>query len=195
MDRPLGDRAQERRAVGQAHRRHVVGVGARAGGQDARGRAAPHPEDPGVVEMEVAAVTRISRVDPELPVPVARPALDGKPIVAVEVRGTAHLVRLLPLLPGRNPRPDELDERAVRELGVVVLLARAGGLDAVGVTNAGREIGIGVARRVGGERADPHPHAGRAPAMTRRRAPSAWSTTTEMFSPPAWWRSAMPTGW
>ena len=77
-------------------------------------------EDPGVVEMEVAAVTRISTVDPELPVPVARPALDGKPIVAVEVRGTAHLVRLLPLLPGRNPRPDELDERAVRELGVVV---------------------------------------------------------------------------
>ena len=77
-------------------------------------------EDRGVVEMEVAAIARIAALDPGLPVPVARQALDEEPIATVEVRGTDHLVRLLPLLPGRNPRPDELDGGAVRELGVVV---------------------------------------------------------------------------
>ena len=77
-------------------------------------------EDPGVVEMEVAAITRIATVDPGLPVPVARPAIDGRPIAVVGVRGTEHRVRLLPLLPGRNPRPHELDARAVGAVGVVV---------------------------------------------------------------------------
>ena len=36
-------------------------------------------EDRGVVDMEVAAVERIARLDPSLPVPLARPALDGSP--------------------------------------------------------------------------------------------------------------------
>jgi 4-aminobutyrate aminotransferase-like enzyme/Ser/Thr protein kinase RdoA (MazF antagonist) len=77
-------------------------------------------EDRGVVEMEVAAVERIVALDPELPVPVARRGRSGEPIESVTVRGQAHLVRLLPLLPGRNAEPDELDAPAVRDIGVVV---------------------------------------------------------------------------
>ena len=77
-------------------------------------------EERAVVEMEVAAVARIATVDPQLPVPVALPALDGEPLAAVDVRGVTHLVRLLPLLPGRNARPEELDERMLRELGITV---------------------------------------------------------------------------
>ncbi len=45
-------------------------------------------EDPGVVEMEVAAVERIAEVDPALPVPVARPARDGSTITRAGGRGT-----------------------------------------------------------------------------------------------------------
>ena len=83
-------------------------------------------EDRGVVEMEVAAAARIAAVDPALPVPVARPALDGEPIAVVGVRGASHLVRLIPMLPGRNARPDQLDARGVREIGAVVArVARA----------------------------------------------------------------------
>ena len=81
-------------------------------------------EDPGVVEMEVAAVERIAQVDPDLPVPLARPALDGTSIVRMEVAGATHLVRLLPLMPGRNARPEELDATSIRGIGEVV--ARVG---------------------------------------------------------------------
>ena len=81
-------------------------------------------EDPGVVEMEVAAVERIASVDPGLPVPVARPARDGAPVARVEVGATVHLVRLIPLMPGRNARPEELDPASVRGIGEVV--ARVG---------------------------------------------------------------------
>jgi 4-aminobutyrate aminotransferase-like enzyme/Ser/Thr protein kinase RdoA (MazF antagonist) len=77
-------------------------------------------EDPGVVEMEVAAVERIAAVDPGLPVPVARAALDGASIVQLGIAGAAHLVRLIPLMPGRNARPEELDAASVRGIGVVV---------------------------------------------------------------------------
>jgi 4-aminobutyrate aminotransferase-like enzyme/Ser/Thr protein kinase RdoA (MazF antagonist) len=81
-------------------------------------------EDPGVVEMEVAAVERIASVDPGLPVPVARRALDGASVVRFEVPGGTHLVRLIPLMPGRNARPEELDAASVRGIGEVV--ARVG---------------------------------------------------------------------
>ncbi len=77
-------------------------------------------EDRGVVEMEVAAVERIRRVDPALSVPVARPALDGSPIATADVNGTTHLVRLLPLLPGRNAEPHELDDAAIERIGGAV---------------------------------------------------------------------------
>ena len=83
-------------------------------------------EDRGVVEMEVAAVARIAAVDPDLPIPTARAALDGEPIASIETDGGVHLVRLLPLLPGRNPGPSELSGRNVREIGeLVARLARA----------------------------------------------------------------------
>jgi len=77
-------------------------------------------EERGVVEMEVAAVEHIAAVDPALPVPVARRGVDGEAIASVEVNGSAHLVRLLPLMPGRTVEPQELDQRALREIGAVV---------------------------------------------------------------------------
>ena len=77
-------------------------------------------EDRGVVEMEVAAVERIAVVDPALPVPVARPAPDGSPIASVDLGGSTHLVRLLPLLPGRSAEPTDLDAVAIAHVGEVV---------------------------------------------------------------------------
>ena len=77
-------------------------------------------EDRAVVEMEVAAVERIRSVDPALPVPVARPALDGSTVVTAAVDGATHLVRLLPLLPGRTAAPAELDPAAIAHVGEVV---------------------------------------------------------------------------
>ena len=77
-------------------------------------------EDPLVVEMEVAAVERIALIDPTLPVPVARAGLDGSPIATAEVGGATHLVRLLPLLPGRTAEPADLDAEAIAHLGEVV---------------------------------------------------------------------------
>jgi len=81
-------------------------------------------EDPGVVEMEVAAVERIAAVDPALPVPRARAARDGTTIVQERIGDAAHLVRLLPLLPGRNAAPGELAPDAIRGIGEVT--ARVG---------------------------------------------------------------------
>ena len=82
-------------------------------------------EDPGVVEMEVEAVERIAEVDPSLPVPRARPTLEGEPIGRIEIAGGGtHLVRLIPLLPGRNAKPEELTGEHVRSIGTVV--ARVG---------------------------------------------------------------------
>ncbi len=77
-------------------------------------------EDRGVVEMEVAAVEWIASVDPGLPVPVAKPALDGSVVTTTVVDGASHLVRLLPLLPGRSAAPAELDRAAVTHVGEVV---------------------------------------------------------------------------
>jgi 4-aminobutyrate aminotransferase-like enzyme/Ser/Thr protein kinase RdoA (MazF antagonist) len=77
-------------------------------------------EDPGVVEMEVAAVERIAAVDPALPVPVARHAVEGPPVAAVRVGESTHLVRMLPLLPGRNVEPHELDGAAMAGIGETV---------------------------------------------------------------------------
>jgi 4-aminobutyrate aminotransferase-like enzyme/Ser/Thr protein kinase RdoA (MazF antagonist) len=77
-------------------------------------------EERGVIEMEIAATEHIATVDPGLPVAVARPSLDGSPIVAVESAGRPHLARLLPLLPGRTARPEELDDAAIRGIGEVV---------------------------------------------------------------------------
>lgn len=77
-------------------------------------------EDRGVVEMEVAAVERIAALDPALPVPVARASRTGAPIAEVQVNGSTHLVRLLPLLPGRNAFPTDLDAATIGRIGEVV---------------------------------------------------------------------------
>jgi 4-aminobutyrate aminotransferase-like enzyme/Ser/Thr protein kinase RdoA (MazF antagonist) len=83
-------------------------------------------EDAGVVNMEVAAVERIAAVDPGLPVPVARAARSGSAVVPVAVDGATHLVRLLPLMPGRTREPSELDAATIRTIGeTVARLGRA----------------------------------------------------------------------
>jgi 4-aminobutyrate aminotransferase-like enzyme/Ser/Thr protein kinase RdoA (MazF antagonist) len=83
-------------------------------------------EDRAVVEMEVAAVEHVARMDPGLPVPLPRHARDGAAVADVTVGDARHLVRMIPYLPGRNAQPSELDERTIREIGVVVArLARA----------------------------------------------------------------------
>jgi 4-aminobutyrate aminotransferase-like enzyme/Ser/Thr protein kinase RdoA (MazF antagonist) len=83
-------------------------------------------EDRGVVEMEVAAVERIAEVDPELPVPVARPSRTGAAVEEVVFDGATHLVRLLPVMPGRTAEPSDLDEDAIGGIGsVVARLGRA----------------------------------------------------------------------
>jgi len=83
-------------------------------------------EDRGVVEMEVAAVAHIATVEPDLPVPVALPALDGRLIAECEVRGARHLVRVIPRMPGRTVASTELDHLAIEQLGqVVARLGRA----------------------------------------------------------------------
>ena len=77
-------------------------------------------ENRGVIEMEVAAVEHIATVDPGLPVPIARLALSGDPIGSASIGGATHLVRLLPLLPGRTAEPDELMPADMREIGSAV---------------------------------------------------------------------------
>jgi 4-aminobutyrate aminotransferase-like enzyme/Ser/Thr protein kinase RdoA (MazF antagonist) len=77
-------------------------------------------EERGVIEMEIAAVERIAAVDPGLPVPIPRPAVDGSRVIRIEWAGRSHLARLLPLLPGRTARPEELDAAAIRGIGEVV---------------------------------------------------------------------------
>jgi 4-aminobutyrate aminotransferase-like enzyme/Ser/Thr protein kinase RdoA (MazF antagonist) len=76
-------------------------------------------EDPGVVEMEVAAIEHVARMDPDLPVPRARPTLGGDLVGSLADGASQHLVRLLPFLPGRTAAPDELDRAAVRGIGQV----------------------------------------------------------------------------
>lgn len=76
-------------------------------------------EDPGVVDMEVAAVEHVARVDPELPLPRAHRTIGGELVGTAEVGNVAHLVRLLPLLPGRNAEPAGLDFATIRRIGAV----------------------------------------------------------------------------
>jgi 4-aminobutyrate aminotransferase-like enzyme/Ser/Thr protein kinase RdoA (MazF antagonist) len=83
-------------------------------------------EDRSVIEMEVAAIDHVARIDPGLPVPQARRMPDGRTIAEVTVADARHLVRMIPFLPGHHAQPSELDERTIRRIGVVVArLARA----------------------------------------------------------------------
>jgi 4-aminobutyrate aminotransferase-like enzyme/Ser/Thr protein kinase RdoA (MazF antagonist) len=79
-----------------------------------------------VVEMEVSAIEHVARIDPGLPLPLARRTREGGHVAEVTVGDVRHLVRMIPYLRGRNAQPSELDERTVREIGIVVArLARA----------------------------------------------------------------------
>jgi 4-aminobutyrate aminotransferase-like enzyme/Ser/Thr protein kinase RdoA (MazF antagonist) len=77
-------------------------------------------EDRAAIEMEVAAVARIAAVDPALPVPVARATVGGATVGTAKIGGVDHLVRMLPLLPGRTASPSELDTDAIGAIGEVV---------------------------------------------------------------------------
>jgi 4-aminobutyrate aminotransferase-like enzyme/Ser/Thr protein kinase RdoA (MazF antagonist) len=76
-------------------------------------------EDPSVVEMEVGAVEHVARLDPDLPVPRARPTLAGELVGSLSAGASTHLLRLLPFLPGRTLTPAELDGPAIRGIGRV----------------------------------------------------------------------------
>jgi 4-aminobutyrate aminotransferase-like enzyme/Ser/Thr protein kinase RdoA (MazF antagonist) len=75
-------------------------------------------EERAVVEMEVAAVEHVARLDPELPVPRARPTVAGDAIGSVVIGGLDHLVRLIPFFEGRTADPRELDAGTLREIGL-----------------------------------------------------------------------------
>ncbi len=57
-------------------------------------------EDPGVVEMEVAAVEHVARMDPALPVPRARPTTGGD-LVGSLADGTLDAPGAVASLPAR----------------------------------------------------------------------------------------------
>ncbi len=77
-------------------------------------------EQAGVVEMEVGVVRHVAAVDPSLPVAVPLETRDGAPWGWVAgVDGARHLVRLLPLLPGRNGNASAISVDAIRAFGSV----------------------------------------------------------------------------
>ncbi len=77
-------------------------------------------EREGVVEMETGVVRHVAAVDPSLPVAVPHATRDGAPWGMIAGSGGArHLVRLLPLMPGRNGMAIELSREAIREFGGV----------------------------------------------------------------------------
>ncbi len=95
----------------------------RVAGADGRGwvlKVSNRGEREGVVEMEVGVVRHIAEVDSTLPVALAHPTRDGAPwAVATGADGARHLVRLLPLMPGRSGTAVELSRDAIRDFGAV----------------------------------------------------------------------------
>ncbi len=83
-------------------------------------KVANSAEDQAVLDMEVTAIDRIVAVDAGLPVPVVRPSLAGRPIELVESPSGAHLVRLIPRMPGRHADPIGLDRATIEGIGEVV---------------------------------------------------------------------------
>jgi 4-aminobutyrate aminotransferase-like enzyme/Ser/Thr protein kinase RdoA (MazF antagonist) len=82
-------------------------------------------EDPGVVDMQTAALRHVGRVDPSLALPRPHPANDGDyhPRVT-DARERTHLARMIDFMPGRMHAPGELSLGALRDHGMCV--ARVG---------------------------------------------------------------------
>jgi len=77
-------------------------------------------EREGVVEMETGVVRHVAAVDPSLPVAVPHATRDGTPWGTTGgADGARHLVRLLPLLRGRNGTATDLSRGAIRDFGAV----------------------------------------------------------------------------
>ncbi len=95
----------------------------RVAGDDGRGwvlKVSNSGEREAVIEMEVGVVRHIAAVDPTLPVALPHATRDGAPwAAAAGPGGTRHLVRLLPLMPGRNGAAAELSRDAIRDFGAV----------------------------------------------------------------------------
>ena len=74
----------------------------------------------GIVEMETGVVRHIAAIDPTLPVAIPRAARDGTPWgTTAGADGARHVVRLLPLLPGRHGTATALPREAIRDFGSV----------------------------------------------------------------------------
>lgn len=82
-------------------------------------------EDEAFIDLQVAALEHIARVDPGLPVPRVHPTMDGRSWVAVETGdGGRHPVRLLTYLEGGEPHVCDLPLTALGPFGAIV--ARTG---------------------------------------------------------------------
>ena len=77
-----------------------------------------------VVDLQVQALLHAAHVDPELPLPAIRRALDGSAYTAFERGGRTHLVHMLAFLDGDELAPEELDGSALYDFGAFV--ARVG---------------------------------------------------------------------
>ena len=82
-------------------------------------------EDEGFIDLQVAALEHIARVDPGLPIPRVMPAVDGRPWIPVETSdGLVHPVRLLTYLEGGEPHHCDLPVEVLAAYGAMV--ARTG---------------------------------------------------------------------
>ncbi len=78
-------------------------------------------EDPGVVDLQTAALRHIERHDPSLPVPRVIPSRDGEPSTMVRAReGTQHIARVLTYLPGMLLEEAENTPELRRNLGTLM---------------------------------------------------------------------------
>jgi 4-aminobutyrate aminotransferase-like enzyme/Ser/Thr protein kinase RdoA (MazF antagonist) len=81
-----------------------------------------NPADgPTVLDLQTEALRHLERQDPELPMMRTIPTVDGEPWTRFASQdGTTHLVRMFTLMPGRTASAEELDHRALHDLGRTV---------------------------------------------------------------------------
>jgi 4-aminobutyrate aminotransferase-like enzyme/Ser/Thr protein kinase RdoA (MazF antagonist) len=77
-------------------------------------------EVPEVIDCQICTLRHIERVDPGLPVPRVRPALDGSPSVTVGRGADSNIIYLLSYLPGIIAEKAPLTETLLRNHGAMV---------------------------------------------------------------------------
>lgn len=87
-------------------------------------------EDPDVIDLQTRAMHHLERHAPDVPVPRVVPTRDGTLHATVEIRGRAHLARLVTFLPGTT-----FDAAGPLALGAYARIGRLIGRIAVGLTD------------------------------------------------------------